>query len=225
MPNAKPVLIFVPGIGATGESYEPFLKRWRKQYDIRIAMHSRKLPARLDLPFFFRAIDEAAGSEQFILMGHSMGGLIALAYAARHPATVRKVIAIAPVVTARRRYGWVGLARHHWYRVLQNFSLAFRGGHPGHALKVVKIRSEVLEGSRRKKLYDWIGTADIGSDLPSLRNAIVLWARHEEVLYGDHLIELRKHPRIRIILVPGSHNYLPLHPRPLQRYIRQALDE
>lgn len=224
MPSTKPVLIFVPGIGATGESYEPFLKRWRNQYDVRVAMHSLKLPARLDLPFFFKAIDAAAGSEKFILMGHSMGGLIVLAYAARHPAKVRKVIAIAPVVTARRRYGWVGLARHRWYRLLQNFSLAFRGGRPGHALRVIRIRSEVLEGARRKKLYDWITAADIGADLPKLRNATVLWAKHEEVLFGDHLIELRKHSQIRIILVPGSHNYLPLHPRPLQRYIRQALD-
>jgi pimeloyl-ACP methyl ester carboxylesterase len=224
MSNAKPVMIFVPGLGATGEVYEPFLKPWRKQYDVRIAMHSLDLPARLDLPFFFRAIEAAAQGDRFTLVGHSMGGMITLAYSAAHPGRVIKTVAIAPVVVSKRERFPKGMVRFRWFRRLQNLWLGLLAGNPLHSLKTVRIRAHVLANGRRRALYDWINTVDLSDQLDSLKNTTVLWAKHEEVLTQDHLVELEKHPNLNLKIIPGSHNHLPLHPRPIQKYVEEAIN-
>lgn len=214
----------MPGLGATGAVYEPFLKEWRGKYEVRVAMHSLDFPETLDWPFFFRAIEEAsAGKSGFVLIGHSMGGAIALAYAARHPERVRRTIAVAPPVIPKSAIGVGGLVRFRAFRRLQNLTLGLRGGHPGHALEAVKIRAVVLADGRRRRLYDWINQADLRHDLPKLANTVVLWPKREEIISPDHLTELREHPNITLRIVPGSHNYLPLYPQPLQPYIREAL--
>lgn len=224
MNATKPVLIFVPGLGATGEVYTPFLKPWQTDYDVRVAMHPLEFPEKLDLSFFFRAIDAVAGNQPFTLVGHSMGGMIALAYTAAHPDRVTRTVAVdPPVVTKRERFP-TGLVRFRWFRRLQNLWLGLLGGNPGHALKTVRIRSHVLANGRRRKLYDWINTVDLSDQLGRLQNTTVLWATHEEVLTQDHLIELRKHPNLDLVITVGSHNYLPLRPKPLQRYIREAIN-
>lgn len=222
--KSKPLLIFVPGLGATGDIYEPFFKEWRSTYDIRVAMHPLDFPKKLDWDFFFRPITKAAeGKDRFTLIGHSMGGAIALAYAARHPNSVSQVIAVAPPVIPKSGIGAKGLARFRWYRRLQNLALGIRGGHLQHALRAVQVRSDVLAEGRRQVLYDWANSINLRNDLGRLKNATVLWARHEEVVSTDHLAEIRRHPNITTVIVPGSHNYLPIYPRPLQRFIREAL--
>lgn len=55
-----------------------------------------------------RAIAAIAGGGAATLIGHSTGGLVALAAAARLPGTVRRVIGIAPVVWGPLT-GWLGL--------------------------------------------------------------------------------------------------------------------
>ena len=47
------------------------------------------------------AFADQFGLERFDLIGHSMGGMIALRFAARQPTRVRRLIAINPVVTGR----------------------------------------------------------------------------------------------------------------------------
>lgn len=222
---AKPVLVFVPGLGATGAVYEPLLKRLRDTYDVRVAMHPLTFPKRLDWKFFFRAIDQAAGSvKRFTLLGHSMGGAIALAYAARHPKRVARVVAVAPPMTPRREFGFHGLTRFRTWRRLQNLALGIRSGNPSHALESVKIRSDILADGRRRQLYDWVKTVDLSRDLATLQNATVLWMKHDEVLYRDHLDLVKRYPNVSVKITPGSHNYLPLHPKPIYRYVTEALD-
>ena len=221
----KPVLVFVPGLGATGVVYEPLLKRLRKTYDVRVAMHPLEFPQRLDWNFFFRPIDQAAGSaKEFRLLGHSMGGAIALAYAARYPKRVRRVVAVAPPTTPRRHAEFRGLTRFRFWRRLQNLALGIRSGNPSHALESVRIRSDVLADGRRQRLYDWANQVDLSRDLSKLRNASVLWMGSDEVLYRDHLELVKQHPSVSLKIIPGSHNYLPLHPGPIFKYVKEALD-
>lgn len=224
MPEDRPRLVFVPGLGANGEVYEPFLRQMRKQYDVTVAMHPLSMPEKLDWQFFFRAIDKAAGhAQKFILIGHSMGGATALAYAARHPGKVSRVIAVAPPTVPDRRKRGQGLARFRWYRRLQNLGLGLSSGLPLHALRSVRIRSHILANGRRQQLYRWTHSIDLSADLPKLRHATVFWPKREELLPRYHFDEVRKHRNIDARLVPGSHNYLPLNPRRLIGLIRQEL--
>lgn len=224
MPDDKPLLVFVPGLGATGEVYEPFLEHMREDYTVAVAMHSLRFPEKLDWQFFFDAIDEAAGqTERFVLVGHSMGGATALKYAATHPERIIKVIAVAPPMMSGRRESVKGLAAFRWYRRLQNLGLGLLSAQPWHALKTVRIRAKVLAHGRRKQLYAWTHAIDLSKDLPKLRHATVFWPKREELLSPSHFDAVRKHPNITSRPISGSHNYLPLNPRRLIRPIREVL--
>jgi pimeloyl-ACP methyl ester carboxylesterase len=225
MTNAKPVLIFVPGLGATGETYEPFLRTLRSEYDVRVGMYRGQAPERPDFDFFYDGIEHAAaGADSFLLVGHSKGGTIVLAYAADRPDRVERVVAVAPPVVTKRTLFPRGLVRFRWYRRLQNLWLGLVSLNLGHALRTIRIRSEVLAGTQRRVLYDWINSVDLRNRLDRLPDNRVLWERHEEVLTEDHLEELRRHPTVRLKLIAGSHNQLPINPRPILGDLREAIN-
>lgn len=221
---SKHPLIFVPGLGATGETYAPFLKDLRTRYDVRIAELPRAFPEKLSWQFFFSPIEAAAaGAEKFMLLGHSLGGNTALAYAARFPDRVAKVVTVGAPVLPKKGIGVRGLARFRIFRRLQNFALGLLGANPRHALRAIRIRSEQLAGERRRALYDWINHTDLRPELGKLRNATVLWAAKEEVLAPEHFEEIRRHSNIAARIIPGSHNNLALNPRPIKKIIYEAL--
>ncbi|MDP9212239.1 MAG: alpha/beta hydrolase, partial [bacterium] len=100
----KPILVFVPGLAADGSVYEPFLRTFRADFDVRSADHPLTLPeGGLPWDFFFEPIDRALDGTRGYLVGHSMGGAIALKYAARYPGRVRKTVAVAPILFPFRR--------------------------------------------------------------------------------------------------------------------------
>ena len=227
MQTDKLPVIFVPGLGATGEVYQPFLDRLRTHYAVRVAMHPLSMPERLDWNFFFDTIERAAeGRDRFILVGHSMGGQIALAYASDHPGRVARVVAVAPPLFPKRHTAsGQGLSRFRWYRRLQNFALGVLSANPLHALRSVKIRGQVLAHGRRRKLYDWVNQADVSDRLPKLRQAVVLAPKREEVIKPYHIERLRaEFPNVTVRDIAGSHNYLPLNPRPIFNDILEAID-
>src|SRR5436190_17167392 len=94
--NDLPV-VFVPGYGADIRSYRLFLTRFPGY--VLSGEHRINLPQELSWDFFFEPIHSALSRvERAVLFGHSLGGAIALSYAAQFPEKIEKVVALAPPV-------------------------------------------------------------------------------------------------------------------------------
>lgn len=217
---AKPRLVFVPGLGANGAVYGPLLVALSKQYDIRPADSPLQMPERLDDRFFFDSIDQAAGgAKRFILLGHSMGGGIALRYAARHPRRVIRTVAVAPVLFPFRG------GRRRTLERLRNLWQAFRSGNLGHMFSVLQIIKERAGGGRARKLYRYSRSLNLTDDLPKVKNAVILWPQHEEIIPLAHYRAVRGvHPGIVTEEIPGNHHTTSLAPDPIVPIIRRCLE-
>jgi pimeloyl-ACP methyl ester carboxylesterase len=223
--SPKPILVFVPGLGANGEVYSLLLDELRGRYDVRSADLGEDFPERLSWPFFLESIDRAAnGAKEFYLLGHSLGGALALKYAADNPARVKRLVVVAPLVFPLRPHReYVGLSRFTWYRRLRSGVMALLSGHPLHLLKVVEIRKQTLGGDKRQRLYDWIDGVDLAPEAATLKNTTVLWPRREELIDPMTYTRLKEYSNITVRTVPGSHNNLALGPRKLVPIVEEAL--
>lgn len=118
-PQRRPTLIFVHGLGS-------YLKFWRYQLDHFAEAGYRVLA--LDLPGYgksdkpasfpytteamadvVRAFARTVGAERPILVGHSMGGQVALSYAIRFPGELSALVLTAPAgfeYFSRREKAW-----------------------------------------------------------------------------------------------------------------------
>ncbi len=218
--QSKPVLVFVPGLAADGSVYAPFLRALREDFDVRSADHPLTLPdGDLTWNFFFDPIDRALQGTPGYLVGHSMGGAIALKYAADHPRRVRKVIAVAPILFSFKRN------RHRVRESLRNAMLAIRGWNLPHAIRAFRAIRRRAFGGRGRKLYDFAHTIDLSDDLPRLRDATVLFPKREEVVPQGHADRVSaRHPNVAVKQVPGSHHNIALSPQRLVDIVRKELD-
>ena len=102
---AAPVVLLVHGMGhwtqAAWDTLAGALEPTHRivAFDLPGFGDSVKPRARYSLAFFVSALRAVVGSlelHHFALVGHSLGGMIAADYAARHPAEVRVLALIAP---------------------------------------------------------------------------------------------------------------------------------
>ena len=219
----KPVLVMVSGLGGTGAAYAPLLKHFRGEYEIRAADHLLRFPSRLSWNFFFSAIDRALAGREGYLLGHSLGGAIALKYAASHPDRIKGTVAIAPILfdaKPGKRRGWEAVRLYRYARLMAR-SLA---SGPLHALRVVRVRRHIFMNGRGRRLYRWTHTINLAKDLAKLTRATVLWPEKEELLNYRNFERLqREFPNVRSRVVPGSHNTAIFHPRHLAAVIKEEL--
>lgn len=215
----KPVLVFVPGLGANGQVYTLLLDRLRETYDVRSADLPPRFPRELTWPFFFAAIDRAAGNaKRFRLLGHSMGGGVALKYAAARPGRVAAAAAICPVLFPFTRH------RRIWRERVRNLWIALRRMHLVHLYKTAKIIQSRATGGRAGKLYRFSGKIDLEKDLSKLKRATILWPEHEEIIPRPQFEEVRQRfPNVATREIPGSHHNVALAPEPLVPVIEEAL--
>ncbi len=105
----KPLVVLVHGFSTPAYIWEPTFQALQQAgfQVLRFDLYGRGLSDRPDLPYnldlFVRQLDQLVKglqiSKPFHLMGLSMGGPIAAAYAGRNPAAVRTLTLIDPLVT------------------------------------------------------------------------------------------------------------------------------
>lgn len=216
----KSTIVFVPGLGATTEIYQPLLKYFA-DYEVIGANPPEEPPETVDWPYVEQPIRQAiANRGPVILIGHSMGGAAVLRYAAEHPEQVRQVIALAPVLFPFDR------APAKIDEQKANFVAAVLSGHPRHFLKNFRIRKRRLSHGRMDRILKWAKTIDLISDLPKLQNATIISPNKDRVKLREHFHRVeREFPNIRTVSVSGRHNYPVLRPRKFAAAIRKELDD
>jgi predicted alpha/beta hydrolase len=107
--SAGPAVLFLPALGVPLHYYRPLLAEWAERGYRVFGLELRGMPQSssadvrandfgyvhalaLDIP---AAIDAAGLEPPLLLAGHSLGGQLALLYAAAHPEQVRAVVTIA----------------------------------------------------------------------------------------------------------------------------------
>lgn len=105
--NNKGWCVLVHGLGEHCGRYEKLSKRLEEEgfavLRFDLPGHGKSEGRRGDIEFFgdyLQAIEEAASNlnKKFHLIGHSLGGLIALAFAMENPAVLKSVVASAPLL-------------------------------------------------------------------------------------------------------------------------------
>ena len=88
-----------------GVMWLPFMQKWSKRFRVQVPQHPGfgastgfdRIDAIEDMAFAYAELFDALGLEEFVLVGHSLGGWIAAEYAVRWPERVTKlVISAAP---------------------------------------------------------------------------------------------------------------------------------
>jgi pimeloyl-ACP methyl ester carboxylesterase len=111
-----PAVLLLHGLGGFAESWRHNLDYLSRQatvfaVDLPGFGGSGKPPARYDLPFFVEAVRgfvRALGLGRLALVGHSLGGAVAMAYAVTWPAEVERIALIGAVVPGfGYRSSWV----------------------------------------------------------------------------------------------------------------------
>ncbi len=84
--------VFLHGLESSSRGFKG---RWLAEHfpAVRMRDHHGDLSERLD-----QLTDQVAGLDDLILIGSSFGGLMALAFAARHPARCRRLVLLAPAL-------------------------------------------------------------------------------------------------------------------------------
>lgn len=135
----RTLLVVLHGYGEHGGRYDP-LARFLTEQGICVAVpdllgHGRSSGLRGDIVSVARCIDRvaqmtqeiflpAAGRSDFAVLGHSFGGLAALSWALRAPASMTRVVAQSPLIEVGFPIpGWKRAAARALARILPTFSL------------------------------------------------------------------------------------------------------
>jgi pimeloyl-ACP methyl ester carboxylesterase len=105
---AAPALVFLHYWGGSRRTWHPVLTRLRPDqafvaYDQRGWGDSANAPGSYDMERLTddaRSVIAASGYTEYVLVGHSMGGKVAQALAARRPAGLAGVVLVAPAPAA-----------------------------------------------------------------------------------------------------------------------------
>jgi abhydrolase domain-containing protein 6 len=117
--EAPPTILFVHGYCGAAANFLPlfpFLAPSARcvAVDLPGCGGSAKPGLDYDIPFFVGFLESfrrGLGLESFVLVGHSMGGQIAVHYTERYPETVQKLVLVAPDGLAGEEGGWRVITR------------------------------------------------------------------------------------------------------------------
>ena len=147
---------------------------------------------------------DALGIERVDLMGHSMGGMLSLAMAARYPERVRKLVLIDSA-------GLPELARPHWrvpLRAATDSSMRLWRLYPTFVKTGLRART-AREG------LDIIRKYSVRQDLRQIRvPTLILWGSRDRLVPIEHGAFMAKRiPGARLAVIRGA-GHLPFYERP-----------
>lgn len=153
---------------------------------------------------FLSAFLDALGIERADLMGHSMGGMLSVAMAARYPDRIRRLVLVDSA-------GLPELARPHWtvpLRALTDSSNRQWRMYP----TFVKIG---LRARAAREGLDMIRKYSVRRDLRRLRvPTLIVWGSRDRVVPLEHGAFMAKHiPGARLAVVRGA-GHMPFYERP-----------
>ena len=177
----------------------------------------------------------------FVLVGHSLGGVVALRYAAAHPADVERLVVIAtPGILHRHatssRYlarlmgvsqkefdllGWLSRLPGKLLTPLERL-----GADPQTVLADPELRERVLGGDPGQIAGLAVVNDDLHRELPSIRaDTLIVWGREDTLapLRNGRVLALTL-PRARLELIEGAgHTPMQETPRDFQEVLERFL--
>ena len=95
-----PPLVYLHSAMGEGVMWLPFMQTWSKRFRVHVPQHPGygastgfdRIDAIEDMAFAYAELFDALGLEEFVLVGHSLGGWIAAEYAVRWPERVTKLV-------------------------------------------------------------------------------------------------------------------------------------
>lgn len=178
----------------------------------------------------------ALGYEKFLLAGHSMGGRVAIEYAARHPERLLGLVAIdfLPEVRASKpsRFSRARGRKQPVYASADDALTRFRLEPDGTVLSADELRTLGAHGVRAHETgfswkFDWrvlmhYRMGAVWPQLPQVRvPSLVVRGELSTIISADDFARVeRELPGTKALTLPGAHHHVPLDaPQPLARAI------
>jgi abhydrolase domain-containing protein 6 len=225
-------LVLLHGFGASADSWNRFAKPLTRSYHViapdqagwgastRLESASYAYPAQIERLHQFLS---ALGLKRFHLVGHSMGGFIASAYAARYPDEVITLGLIAPhgmvepepselFLDVSKGDNWlVATTRAEFERLLNNV-FATRPYAPKAVLNYLADHA-IRNSAKSAKIFAEMQTNDppLADRLANITApALIIWGDHDRVLHVSSTDLFRKGIKSsEVMIIPGS-GHMPL---------------
>lgn len=239
-----PTIVCLHGISASGTSFAPLFMRLR-EHTKRIIVPdypghglSYEPSVRLTLDALFDgmtdALDTLLDGEPCVLVANSLGGAVALDYAAKRPSNVRAVVLLSPAGAASTVDEWNALMSAFDMPTRKDALVFMKRVY--HRLPWIMrlLAHELPANVRRRGVSDLFGSVSHekqvpGDELAKLPMPILfLWGQSERLLPDSHLAWWKQHlPKQAVIERPEGMGHCP-HvdaPGPLARRIVAFLRE
>lgn len=229
--NGEPVLL-LHGFGASADSWNRFAKPLTKRYHViapdqpgwgastRLESASYGYPAQIERMHQFLS---ALGLQRVHLVGHSMGGFIASAYAARYPDEVITLGLIAPhgmvepvaselFRDVAKGDNWLVATSHPEFDRLLNYVFAKRPYAPKAVLRYLADHA-IRNSGKSARIFAEMQTNDppLVARLPNITApALIIWGDQDRVLHvscADLFCKGIK--KSEVMIIPGS-GHMPL---------------
>ncbi len=235
-----PVIVLVHGLGSQAEHWLPVARRLAPRHRVVLVDlpgHGESaMPAPFSLERATQALDRAlarTGREPVVLVGHSLGGVVAAAEACEHPSRVRALVlietALRPQVSPAERRALLSELDSDYQGVLRGAYLAFgRDSAQGEALyrQVAAMEPSVVK--------PWIRlscTADLSRRVARLQVPLLVvlaprsWPRGEPWVETAAILGYGSVPRVRAARVDSCGHYVMLdRPDDLARLLERFAD-
>ncbi|HEX3585607.1 MAG TPA: alpha/beta fold hydrolase [Candidatus Angelobacter sp.] len=229
--NGEPVVL-LHGFGASADSWNRFAKPLTRRYRViapdqpgwgastRIETASYGYPAQIER---LHQLFSALGLKRVHLVGHSMGGFIASAYAARYPSEVITLGLIAPhgmvepvsselANDVAKGDNWLVASSYQEFDRLLNNIFARRPYAPKAVVRY--LADHAIRGSAKSaKIFAEMQTNDppLADRLPCITApALIVWGDHDRVLHVSCADLFRQGIKSSEVMIIPSSGHMPL---------------